>query len=88
MDASRLTHGQIETVKGSVKKHADYFKTLAARMAAKGFADCDPILLAVREAHDKAHILWTRLHYLSMEAFSREFDAAERERKMRRRRRR
>jgi hypothetical protein len=85
MDPAKLTHAHIETVKGSVKKHAAYFKALAVRMAAKGFGDSDPVIVAAREAHEKAHALWVRLHYLSMEAFSREFDEAEKTAKMRRR---
>ena len=84
-DPNELTHAQIETVKGSVKKHADYFKALAGRMAAKGFGDSNPVVVAAQEAHEKAHALWTRLHYLSIEAFSREFDAAEKTTKLRRR---
>ena len=66
---------------------AGYFKTLADKLGTK-LGEGDPALAAAREAHEKAHALWTRLHYLSMEAFSREFDAEERQAKMRRRHRR
>jgi hypothetical protein len=67
-----------------VKARAGYFKTLADKLGAR-LGDGDPVLVATREAHEKAHVLWIRLHYLSMEAFSREFDAEERQAKMKRR---
>jgi hypothetical protein len=53
-------------------------------MTAKGFGDSDPVRRS-RGTHEKEHALWTPLHYLSMGAFSREFDVAEKTAKMRRR---
>jgi hypothetical protein len=84
MDSAKLTHKQIETVEGQVKVRAGYFKTLADKLGFR-LGDSDQVIVAAREAHEKTHALWTRLHYLSMEAFSREFDAEERQAKMRRR---
>jgi hypothetical protein len=78
MDSKSLSHAQIETIKESVRARGEYFKRLADRMVANGFVADDTALKATREAHEKIQALWVRLNCLSLEAFTREFDAAER----------
>jgi len=76
MNSGDLTSKQIETIQEQIRRCSLYFKALCERMESRRFDPDDEILKAARDAQDKVHRLWVKLHYLG-------FDASKRERERR-----
>jgi hypothetical protein len=85
MKSADLTSEQVDTLKAQLLPHLRYLRQLYLRMEKRGFGPDDELFKAANEAYEKIHSPLVKLHYLSCEAFKREFDQKEREIKRKRR---
>ena len=53
MNSADFTSDQIAKAQQAVRTRASFFKSLAARMATKGFSEDDEILVATNEIREK-----------------------------------